>query len=77
MVFQVAGAIVLPIIMLIVAAAPFDEPVEVQPTEPVPRDVGINDYVIFFILWAFWILILSRIIYQVGKARFKIKKEYR
>ena len=76
MVFQVVGAVVLPIIMLIVAATPFDEPVEVQPKEPVPRDVGINDYVIFFILWAFWILILSRIIYQVGKARFKIQKEY-
>lgn len=75
MVFQIAGAILLPIVMLMVAAAPFDEPIEVQPTEPVSRDVGISDYVIFFILWAFWILILTRIVYHMGKTRFKIQKE--
>ena len=76
MVFQVVGAVLLPIIMLIVAASPFDEPIGVQPSEPISRDIGINDYVIFFILWAFWILILTRIIYHVGKNRYKMKKEF-
>lgn len=73
MVFQIAGAVVLPIIMLIVAASPFDEPIQVQPSEPMPEDnVGLDVFV-FFILWAIWILILTRILYQVGKRRFRVQ----
>ena len=48
LVFQVAGAIVLPIIMLIVAASPFDEPIQVQPSEPMPEDeVGLDVFCVF------------------------------
>ena len=73
MVFQIAGAVVLPIIMLIVAASPFDEPVQVQPSEPRPEEgVGLDVFV-FFILWAIWILILTRILYQVSKRRFRLQ----
>ena len=75
MVFQIAGAIVLPIIMLIVAASPFDEPIQVQPSEPAPRDEVGADVFVFFILWAIWILILTRIVYQVSKRRFRIQNQ--
>ena len=73
MVFQIAGAVVLPIIMLIVAASPFDEPIQVQPSEPMPEDSVGLDVFVFFILWAIWILILTRIIYQVSKQRFRVQ----
>ncbi len=73
MVFQIAGAVVLPIIMLIVAASPFDEPIQVQPSEPTPEDSVGLDVFVFFILWAIWILILTRIIYQVSKQRFRVQ----
>ena len=73
MVFQITGAVVLPIIMLIVAASPFEEPIQVQPSEPIPEDgVGL-DVFIFFILWAIWILILTRIVYQVSKRKFRVQ----
>jgi hypothetical protein len=77
MVFQVAGAVILPIVMLIVAASPFDEPVQVQPSNPPPVEVDSNNYVVFFILWFFWLLILSGIVYRMGKHRFRIKKEFK
>ena len=73
MVFQIAAAAILPIVLLIVAAPPFDEPIEVQPSNPAPEN-NVNDYFVFFILWAFWILILTRIIYKVGKQKFRIKR---
>lgn len=76
MVLHVAGAVILPIVMLIVAASPFDEPIEVQPSNPPPIEDEANDYVVFFILWFFWIFILSRIIYRLGKQKFRIKKEF-
>ncbi|NIM25132.1 MAG: hypothetical protein GTN35_04780 [Nitrososphaeria archaeon] len=73
MVFQIAGAVILPIIMLIVAASPFDEPIQIQPSEPTPvDDIGLDVFV-FFILWAIWILILTRILYHVGKRRFRVQ----
>ena len=76
MVFQIAAAAVLPIIMLIVAASPFDEPIQVQPSEPAPRENTDGEFFVFFILWVIWILILTRIVYQVGKRRFRMKKEF-
>ena len=76
MVFQIASIVILPIIMLIVAVSPFDEPIDVQPSNPPPVEDDVNDYVIFFILWSFWILIMSRVVYKVGKRKFAIKKEF-
>ncbi|MBA4460227.1 MAG: hypothetical protein H2B02_04985 [Nitrosopumilaceae archaeon] len=76
MVFQIASLVILPIIMLIVAASPFDEPIEIQPSNPPAIEENPNDYVIFFILWAFWILIMGRVVYKVGKRKFAIKKEF-
>ena len=76
MVFQIAGAVILPFVMLIIAASPFDEPIQVQPSNPPPVEDEVNDYVVFFILWVFWILILGRIVHKVGKQKFGIKKEF-
>ena len=74
MVFQVAGAVVLPIILLIMAVSPFEEPVNVQPGEDSPPQNLDSVYFAFFILWVIWILILFRVLYQVKRGTFKIKK---
>ena len=76
MVFHVAGAVILPVVMLLVAASPFDEPIQVQPNNPPPAEDNIDNFFVFFILWIFWILILSRIVYRVGKQKFRKKEEF-
>ena len=76
MVIQVASVVVLPIIMLILAASPFDEPIKVEPSEPAPPENIDNADGTFFILGVIWLLILIRILYQVGKGNFGIKKGF-
>ena len=76
MVIQVAGIVVLPIIMLILAASPFDEPIKVEPSEPEPPENIDNVDGTFFILFVIWLLILIRILYQVRKGNFRIKKGF-
>ncbi len=74
MVVQIAGAVLLPIIMLIVAASPFDEPINVEPINEKPVDSSQNVLVTFFIIWMIWVLLLTRILYQIKKGTFKVKK---
>ncbi len=76
MVIQVASVVVLPIIMLILAASPFDEPIKIEPSEPAPPENIDNVGGTFFILWVIWLLIIIRIIYQVRKGNFRIKKGF-
>ncbi len=76
MVIQVASVVVLPIIMLILAASPFDEPIKVEPSEPEPPENIDNVDGTFFILFVIWLLILIRILYQVRKGNFRIKKGF-
>ena len=74
MVVQIAGAVLLPLIMLIVAATPFDEPINVEPVIENSEDISENVLVMFFIIWMIWVLLLTRILYQVKKGTFKVKK---
>jgi hypothetical protein len=76
MVIQIAGAVVIPIIMLILAASPFDEPIKVEPYEPAPPENMNNGDGIFFILGVLWLIILIRILYQARKGNFGIKKGF-
>ncbi len=73
MVLQVIAIVVLPVLMLIVASPPFDDPIKVEPSDAPPENTG-NIYAIFFILWMIWILILIRTAFQVRKGSFRIKK---
>lgn len=74
MVVQISGVVLLPIIMLIVAASPFDEPINVEPSNKNPVDSSQNVLVTFFIIWMIWVLLLTRILYQIKKGTFKVKK---
>ncbi len=74
MVVQIAGIVMLPIIMLIVAASPFDEPISIEPVDKNPVENSQSVIVVFFIIWMIWVLLLTRILYQVKKGIFKIKK---
>lgn len=76
MVFQIAAIVVLPIIMMIVAVSPFDEPINVQPSDPAPQENITGVYFAFFLLWIIWLLILTRIVYQVRRGRFRIKRGF-
>ncbi len=76
MVIQVVSVVVLPIIMLVLAASPFDEPIKIEPSEPTPPEKIDNAGATFFILWVIWLLIIIRIIYQVRKGNFRIKKGF-
>jgi hypothetical protein len=76
MVIQVVSVVVLPIIILVLAASPFDEPIKIEPSEPAPPENIDNTGATFFILWVIWLLIIIRIVYQVRKGNFRIKKGF-
>ena len=73
MVVQIAAVVLLPIIMLIVAASPFDEPIRMEPIDKNPASSQ-NVLVTFFIIWMIWVLLLTRILYQIKKGTYKVKK---
>jgi hypothetical protein len=77
MVFQIAALVMLPIAMLLVADSSFDEPIQVQPSNPEPFQEDGNDYVVFFILWVFWILIMARIVYRLARRKYEMKENLR
>jgi len=74
MAVQIAGIVRLPIIMLRVAASPVDEPISIEPIDEKPIEGSQSVIVAFFIMWIIWVLLLTRILYQVKKGTFKIKK---
>jgi hypothetical protein len=76
MVIQIAGVVGIPIIMLILAASPFDEPIKIEPSGPVPSENIDNRDGTFLIFWVIWLIILIRIVYQVRKGNFRIKKGF-
>lgn len=73
LVLQIIAVIGLPILMMLVASSPFDEPIKVEPSDEV-NSSGVEDvYVVFFVLWVIWILMLVRIVYQVRRGSFRIR----
>lgn len=76
MVVQIAAAAILPILMLIVASSPFDEPLKVEPSGESPQQDVDSVYVMFFIMWVIWILILARVVYRVKKGTFRVRKGF-
>ncbi len=81
MVYQLAGLIILPIILTLVTVSPFEEimeeepigeePVEITPTEP-QGGFGILSFIIFTI----WLLIAIRILYKLKRGTFKIRTKF-
>jgi hypothetical protein len=76
MVIQIAAAAILPIVMLVVASSPFDEPLKVEPSVESTPDNLDGMYVVFFLVWGIWLLILTRVVYQVRKGTFRLKKGF-
>ena len=77
MLIPIAAVAILPIIMLIVAAPSlFDEPIKIEPSVDTPPETTGNENVMFFVFLTIWILMLTRILYKVGKGTFRIRKGF-
>lgn len=74
MAIHITVVVILPIIMLIVAASPFDELINIEPLEE-PEEKTHNVVLIFFIMWVIWILMLTRILYLVKIGKFRLKQQ--
>ena len=79
MVFQLAVVIAIPIILGIVYVPPFDppeEPIEeiTVPNEPV-SDIPDRDFIYFFLMMI-WFFFLLRILFQMKKGTFTLKRKY-
>jgi hypothetical protein len=77
MVYQLAGLIILPIILTIVTVSPFEElieeePIEEESVEIAPTEPQSGFGVLSFILFTIWLLIVIRILYQLKRRTFKI-----
>ncbi len=77
MLIPIAASVILPIIMLIVASPLlFDEPIKIEPSVETPPETTGNVYFTFFVFLMIWILMLTRILYKVGKGTFRIHKGF-
>ena len=77
MLIPIAAVVILPIIMLIVAAPSlFDEPIKIEPSVETPPETTGNVGVMFFVFLTIWILMLTRILYKVGKGTFRVRKGF-
>ena len=74
--FQIAGAVIIPVIILIVTAPVYDKPIKDELAYPVLEKPAESVYVAFFILWVIWLLLLTRILIQVGRGRFRITRAF-
>ena len=77
MVYQLAGLIILPIILTIVTVSPFEElieeePIEEEPVEIAPTEPQSGFGILSFIIFTIWFLIVIRILYQLKRGTFKI-----
>ncbi|NOQ44757.1 MAG: hypothetical protein GQ471_03770 [Nitrosopumilus sp.] len=79
MVFQLAIVIVIPIILGIVYVPPFDlpeEPIEeITVLDEPASDIPDRDFIYFFLM-IIWFFFLLRILFQIRKGTFTIKRKY-
>ena len=81
MVYQLAGLIILPIILTLVTVSPFEEPIEEEPIEGEPVEIIPTEPqsgfgVISFIVFTIWLLIVIRILYKLKRGTFKIRTKF-
>ena len=80
MVYQLAGLIILPIILTLVTVSPFEEleeePIEEEPVGIAPTEPQSGFGVISFIVFTIWLLIVIRILYQLKRGTFKIRTKF-
>ncbi len=81
MVYQLAGLIILPIILTLVTVSPFDElveeePIEDEPVEITPTEPQSGFGVLSFIVFTLWLLIVIRILYKLKRGTFKIRTKF-
>ena len=73
MVLQLAGLIIIPIILSIVTVSPFDPPPEVEPQEIQMPESKTNFELLYFTLLVIWILLILRILIQLKQGTFRIR----
>ena len=73
MVFQIAIVIIIPLILGIVTVTPFDEQKEEQSTE-INNDSEFG--IFYFLLMLIWSFFLFRILYQLKKGTFNIRRKF-
>ncbi len=71
MVFQLAILIVIPIIFGLVVVSPFDEPIEVEPTEVPQEEPGFNP--LYILLGLIWLFFLIRVLRQIMKGTYRVR----
>ena len=81
MVYQLAGLIILPIILGIVTISPFEEligeePIEEDPVEITQTEPQSGFGILSFILFTIWLLIVIRILYKLKRGTFKIRTKF-
>ncbi len=81
MVYQLAGLVIIPIILTLVTVSPFeelieDEPIEEEPVETAPTEPQSGFGILSFILFTIWLLIVIRILYQLKRRTFKIRTKF-
>jgi len=80
MVYQLAGLIILPIILTLVTISPFEEleeePIEEEPVEILPTEPQSGFGILSFILFTIWFLIVIRILYKLKRGTFKIRTKF-
>jgi len=79
-VFQLTIVIIIPIIIGIVFAPPFDSPPEKQIEEKVSPEKPISDLpdrdFLYFFLMLVWLFFLIRILFQIKRGTFKIQRKF-
>ncbi len=81
MVYQLAGLIILPIILTLVTVSPFEElveekPIEEESVEITPTEPQSGFGVLSFIIFTIWFLIVIRILYKLKRGTFKIRTKF-
>ena len=73
--FQIAGVIVLPIIMMMVLGPPPGHLFTEEPEEAPPENIG-DLFFAFFVMWIIWILIMTRIAIQRRKETLNLRRGF-
>lgn len=74
MVFQIAGIVLLPVVMMMVLSPPPGGVFSEEPEVEVLPEESENGFLMFFVLWVIWILIMIRVAYKVKKGTFRMRK---
>ena len=74
MVFQIAGLIIFPIVMMTILGPPPEHLFTEEP-EQTPQEDS-NLIFAFFLMWFIWILIMIRVVYQKRQGTYRFRRGF-